>query len=173
MLPRRPPWNESLAFDIWFDSGKMNDGFDSHNGLDSHDSHNGHDALEGHDAAMYQEIASYTVVINAIRPACRKFSHPKNQCPSSENRWINAGNPHNGHDKFFAPRQTGKGLILSEEFFLADISIPFFTFGSADIRFAERELVWGDLHGCKSLTNNQAGGTFQRKGICDGSPRRQ
>ena len=113
MLPRRPPWNESLAFDIWFDSGKMNDGFDSHNGLDSHDSHNGHDALEGHDAAMYQEIASYTVVINAMRPACRRLSHPKNQCPCSENRWINPGNHRNVHNRFFTPLgQAGKVLHL-------------------------------------------------------------
>ena len=77
-LPWRPPWNKSLAFDTRFDSGKINDGFDSHNGLDSHDSHDGHDALDGHDAAMYQEVANYTVVINAIHPACRRFSHPKN-----------------------------------------------------------------------------------------------
>ena len=42
-------------------------------------------------------------------------------------------------------------MILPEDFFLADISIPFFTFGSADIRFAEKELVWGTYMAAEAL----------------------
>ena len=52
---------------------------------------------------------------------------------------------HNGHNKFFAQRQTRKGLILPEEFFGGRhqnryglvLGMPFFTLSCADIRFAK------------------------------------
>ena len=144
------PENEFLAFDTRFESKKiekkMNDG------LDSHDSH------DGHDAAMYQEVASYTVVTNAMRPAYRRLSHPKNQCPSSEDRWINPGNPRNGHSRFFTPLgQAGKVLHLRQ----------------CRHTVCREGTRLEDLHGCRSLADNQAGRTLQCKGIYDGGPRGQ
>ena len=41
MVPRRLPSNKFLAFDTWFNSGKMNVGFD---GQDGHNSHIGFEA---------------------------------------------------------------------------------------------------------------------------------
>ena len=45
MVPQRLPWNKFLAFDTWFNSGKVNVGF---NGRDGHDSHVRFDGQYGH-----------------------------------------------------------------------------------------------------------------------------
>ena len=42
-------------------------------------------------------------------------------------------------------------MVLPEDFSLANISIPFFNFGSANIRFAKRELVWGTYMAIEAL----------------------
>ena len=62
-------------------------------------------------------------------------------------------------------------MILLKDFFLANISILFFTFSSVDIRFAERGAHLRDLNDCKSLAYDQAVATLQCKKMCDGGPR--
>ena len=59
----------------------------------------------------------------------------------SPKRWRKSQYGDDSHDKFNAPGQAGKGLILLEDLCWLTLAW-FFTFSNADIRFAERKFVW-------------------------------
>ena len=60
---------------------------------------------------------------------------------------INPGDLWNGHSRHFAPGQAGKGLILLG----VVLGMPFLTLSSANIRFAEKKLVWGTYTAAEAL----------------------
>ena len=62
---------------------------------------------------------------------------------------INPGDLRNGHRRHFAPGQAGKGLILPE----VVLGMLFLTLSSADIRFAEKELIWRTYTAAEALSS--------------------
>ena len=70
------------------------------------------------------------------------------------------------YDKFNAPGQVGKGLILLKDSCWLMLAW-FFIFSNADIRFAGKKLVWMTY----TTANDQAGGTLRSQKTCGCSPR--
>ena len=62
-------------------------------------------------------------------------------------------------------------FLLQDKLGKVVLEMPFLTLSSADIRFAERELVWRTYTAAEALADGQADGTLQCEGICGGGPR--
>ena len=69
----------------------------------------------------------------------------------------------------------GKVRLFQETFLVADtrmkvvLGMPFLPLSSAEV--CREGVRLEDLHRCRSLANDQAGGTLQCEGICGGGPR--